>query len=217
MFQIADAQFHAGVVAVHPVGFCRRQVAVGGECVMSPIFPQRLLFGIGQAGASDYQTHRVFCFVDLGDDGGFGHLRHPVGGVADINPVGVVYVLYGLFDVGISWDSDEPLHSESFQLSYCFPGPKAFVGPYGDRTGRSGPSHPVDRLDHKTGVSLLRGAFAQAMMNDLPGVRPGGYQRMVSQLSGVTIASAFLALARNLTNGGVHINDQRLVAGTGAR
>ncbi len=96
-------------------------------------------------------------------------------------------------------------------------GPKAFVGPYGDRTGRSGPSHPVDRLDHKTGVSLLRGALAQAMMDDLPGVRPGGHQRMVSQLSGGTIGGAFLGLARHLTDGGVNINDHRPVAGTGAR
>ena len=77
VLQIADNQFHPGVFAVHPVGFCRREVAVGDEGVMSPVGPQPLLFLVGQAGASDYQAQFAGLIADLGGDGGLPHLRRP--------------------------------------------------------------------------------------------------------------------------------------------
>ena len=130
MFQIADAPVPRG----RGCGTSGRPLSQAGGCWwrmcdVANLFHSGCCSGSVRRVRLIFQTHRVFCFVDLGDDGGFGHLRHPVGGVADLNPFRVVYVLYRLFDVGIPWNSDEPLHSHPFQLLHRLSGTKSLCRP----------------------------------------------------------------------------------------
>ena len=56
----------------------------------------------------------------------------------------------------------------------------------------------------------MGGTTPQAGMNDLCGLGPHRHQRVVSQLSGVSVGGAVFGLAPHLTNSGIHINSHRI-------
>jgi hypothetical protein len=59
-------------------------------------------------------------------------------------------------------------------------------------------------------------ALAQPGVQQLAAVGPGGQQRVVAQPVGIAVAGALLVVATDLADGGVHIDGQRPVAGSGA-
>jgi hypothetical protein len=60
-------------------------------------------------------------------------------------------------------------------------------------------------------------AGARADMQHLAGIGPGRQQRMVAKLTGVAVGGAALVVAVDLTDGGVHIDGHRPIAGAGTR
>ena len=65
----------------------------------------------------------------------------------------------------------------------------------------------VDEAHHTP--CRVRRARAQAGMQDLAGVGPGGQQRVVAELAGVAVRGALLGVAVDLADRGVHIHHQR--------
>jgi hypothetical protein len=65
----------------------------------------------------------------------------------------------------------------------------------------------VDESDDASGG--VDGAFAQPGVEDLAGVGAGGQQRVVAEDLGVAVRGAGLGVAVDLTDRGVHIDDQR--------
>ncbi len=59
-------------------------------------------------------------------------------------------------------------------------------------------------------------ALAEAGVEDLAGVGPGGQDRVVAEHSGVAEGGALLGLADHLTDRGVHVDHQATRAGRGA-
>ena len=90
------------------------------------------------------------------------------------------------------------------------------VGPQGELPGGTGPS-PRPGLPHEPGCAPARSgrSLPLADMQDLPGVGPGGDQRMFAEHSGVAIGSPLFLLPIDLLDGGVDVDGHRGIARTG--
>ena len=73
-FEIADGELDAGVAAVEPVRGGGVVFGVGDECVVSPVGPQPLLCGVGEAGAAHDEAHGALVGAAAGGVGRFGDL-----------------------------------------------------------------------------------------------------------------------------------------------
>jgi hypothetical protein len=86
-------------------------------------------------------------------------------------------------------------------------------------TGRARPGHARNQLVGEAQHPLLRvrRSLAQADMQRLARVRPGGEDRVVAQQLGVPVGGALLQPAADLADEAVDVDHQPPVAGAGAR
>ena len=94
---------------------------------------------------------------------------------------------------------------------------EAAVGPQGEWSGGSGVAHSAHRLAQEVGgaPSRVGPALAQPGQQHLSGARGHGQQRVIAPLAGVAVmARALLAQPVGLTEGGVQVDGQRIIART---
>ena len=97
-------------------------------------------------------------------------------------------------------------------------GVEAAVGPHGEWSGGSGMAHPAHRLPQEVGGASGRvgAALTQPCHQHVAGARGHGEDRVIASLAGVPmVASSLLAQPVGLAEGGVQVDGQRTVAGSG--
>ena len=97
-------------------------------------------------------------------------------------------------------------------------GVEAAVGPHGEWSGGSGMAHPAHRLPQEVGGASGRvgAALTQPRHQHVAGARGHGEDRVIASLAGVPmVASSLLAQPVGLAEGGVQVDGQRTVAGSG--
>jgi hypothetical protein len=122
----------------------------------------------------------------------------------------------GRFDLGADGGRDRPVDLQPGERVDQRPGEEPGVAAHRQRSLRSGPADPGDELFDEATVASIGGAFAQPGVQHLPGVSPGGQQRVVAEHSGVAVGGALLGLAVDFTDRRVQIDRHRSVTGTGA-
>ena len=98
-----------GVGAVELVGGGGVVFGVGDECVVSPVGPQSLLCGVGEAGAAHDEANGALGFAAAGGIGRLGDLGVAVFGVGDVGPCGAGDRLDRCANSGYEGDGDRPL------------------------------------------------------------------------------------------------------------
>src|SRR5207245_6284985 len=93
---------------------------------------------------------------------------------------------------------------------------KTRVASHQDRPGRSGAAHPCEQLIDEPWVTALgvRRAFAVTDVQHLAPPRACREQRVIPKLFRVPITGALLLITAHLTNEGVDVDHQTLLAGT---
>ena len=94
---------------------------------------------------------------------------------------------------------------------------EARVGPQHDRPDRAGSAHAGDGLFDEPSCppSGVGRSGPKPQVQDFAGLGPGGQQRVVAALAGVTERGSLLGVTVNLDDGGVHVDGQRAIAGAG--
>ena len=183
--------------------------AVGDQAEVPPVGPQ-LGLGAEQAGAPDDQPAAA---VD-----GLGDLRLAVVGVVDALPGVLVDRLDGGADGLDHPHADRVLPARLLQALEDLGVPEPRVGPQQLDAGRAGALDARDQLLAEAQDPLLRvrRPLAQADVQRLARVRPGGEDRVVAQQLRVAVGGALLQAAADLADEAVDIDHQPPVAGAGA-
>ena len=97
-------------------------------------------------------------------------------------------------------------------------GVEAAVGAHGELPAGPAVAHPAHRLPQEVGgaASGVGAALAQPGHQHVAGTGGNGQQRVIAPLAGVAVvAGAFLGQPIGLADGGVQVDGQRPVAGSG--
>src|SRR3954469_497254 len=211
VFEVADAELDDGVLAVLGFDDSERLGAVGGERKQLP-GGQQLALGVEGANAANDQPAAV--------EGGLGDLRDARRRVVlKRGPGGLVDLLDRRANGGLETNADRELPAGAVQAIKRRARPEARVGPQQLWAGRAGALDAGDELiaEAQHPARGVRRPLPQADVQDLAGVRPDGHQRVVTADAGIAERGALLAAAVDLADEGVDVDDQALVAGTGAR
>ena len=203
-FEVAYSELDGCVTAVLSVGFGGGEFGVGGEGVVPPVGPYCGLVS-GYPGSADHQPQGFGRAADerLRD------LRQPGFGVVDRLPGLLGDRFDSCFDIGVEGNGYRPAHPQAVQLFDQVIRPEPRVGPHRDLSCGAGAAGAVDGLGNEMSGSLLRRPAPEAGRHDLSGVGPDRYQRVISQLAGVTVGGAGFGFARHFTDRRIHINRHR--------
>ena len=95
---------------------------------------------------------------------------------------------------------------------------EAAVGPHGELSFGPGVAHSTQRLPQEVGgaPSGVGAPFTQSGYQNVAGASGHGEQRVIAPLAGVAVvAGSLLGQAIGLADGGVQVDGQRPVAGSG--
>ena len=224
VLEVANGVLDLGVAAIVGLKVQGISVPVGDESVIAVVGEERQL-GAGRGfHPPDDEPHR--CGVGLTLKGGVAGLGHVGGGlhpIGDGRPVPLGYGLDlavqalvladgdGAADVliaadGIAADGDDGV------------GVVAAVGPHRELTRGTGVAHPAHRLPPEVAgaPSGVGAALAQPCHQHVAGSGGHGQDRVIAPLAGVVVAlRTLLAPPKGLADGGVQVDGQRSVAGSG--
>ena len=166
----------------------------------------------------DDEPHRRGVGLTL--EGGVRGLGH-IGGA--VHPVGnrrPVRLGYGLDEIAQAFvpDGDGKAHVQLAADGYHAMSVEAAVGPHRELSAGSAVAHPPHRFTQEVGgaASGVGPALTQPRHQHLPGASGHGQQRVIAPLAGVAVmARALLGQTIGFADGGVQVDGQRPVAGSG--
>ena len=220
VLEVPDGVLDLGVAAVVGLQFQGIPVAVGDEGVIAVAGKEGQLRAGGGPHPADDEAHRSGAGLtpersvfSLGHVGG---ALHPVGYGP---PVPLGYGLYQISQVLAQADGDGEADIRLAADLDQGVGVEAAVGPHRELSTGPGVAHPAHRLPQEV-VSAPGGVgptLPETGHQHLAGAGGHGQQRVIAPLTGVAVmAGTLLAQAVGLADGGVQIDGQRPIAGTGA-
>ncbi len=216
VFEVADGEFDAGVLAVVGVGGDGVLCGVGGEGVVAPVRPQRRLGGVGEAAAAHDEAHAAAVAAFAGGEGGLSDVRFAALGIRNGRPVGFGNGGNGGFDVAIQGDRDRPAHPQGVEAVEEFVAPEPRVGAHSQCAGGAGAPGAGDGFGDEMGLAALGGPLAQAGGRHLAGLGAGRHEGVIAQLAGVAVGGAGFLLAGDRADRRIHVDGHRIVAGAAA-
>ena len=220
VLQVADGVLDLGVSAMVGFQFQGVPVPVGDEAVIAVAGEQRQLRAGRGPDPSDYEAHRRG--VRLTPEGrvsGLGHVGsafHPVG---DGCPVRLGYGLDEIAQALVLADGDGVADIPVAAGGQHGVGVEAAVGSHRELSGGPSVAYPSHRFTQEVGgaPSSVGAARTQPSHQHVAGSRGNGQQRVIAPLAGVAVvARALLGRTVGFTDGGVQVDGQRPVAGSGS-
>ena len=194
-------------------------VPVGDEAVIAVVDEEGQL-GTGRGlHPPDDEPHR--CGVGLALEGGVGGLGHIGGAVHPVGngrPVLLRYGLNQLPQAGVLADGDGEADIQLAAGGHHGMDVEAAVGPHRELSPGSGVAHPPHRLPQEVSSAAggVGASLTQPGHQHVPGAGGHGQQRVVAPLAGVAMVSrTLLGQSVGLADGGVQVDGQRSVAGSG--
>ena len=207
--EVADRELDDGVLAM--LGLHEREWlgAVGQEREVPPV-GKRLRLRDDQTGATHDQA--------LAGDGRFGDLRFAACGVVrERLPSAVGHRGDRVLDRGLAAHADRVLPAGLLQAGHQLGVPERRIAAKELLAGRARAVDAGKQLLDEAQRALGAGgrALPEAHVQDLAGVRARGEHRVIAALAGVAERGALLAVAVNLADEAVDIDDQPSRAGSG--
>ena len=223
VLEVSDGVLDLGVAPMVGLQFQGFPLPVGDAAVIAVAGEEGQLGTGRRLHPPDDEPHR--CGVGLTLEGAVGGLGHSGGAVHPVGYRRPVLLGYGLdkivqalvlpdgdgvADIHLSTDLDQGM------------GIEAAVGPHRELSPGSAVAHPPHRLTQEVGgaASGVGPALTQPRHQHLPGASPSSpgpsQQRVIAPLAGVAVvAGAFLDQPISFADGGVQVDGQRPVAGSG--
>ena len=150
--------------------------------------------------------------------GALGHLGLAADRVVDVTPLLLGDGLNGPDHGFVQVDGDGVADIVVPARFHHVLGVEARVGPQGELAGGTGTTRPPDGLPNEPLCSPARAgrSLPLADVEDLARVGPGGDQRVLPEYAGVAIGGPLLLLPIDLLDGGVDVDDHRVIARTSA-
>ena len=219
VLEVPDGVLDLGVAAVVGLQFQGVPVAVSDEGVIAVVGKEGQLGAWGGSHPADDEPHRRGAGLTLERSvsslGHVGPTLHPVG---DGPPVRLGYGLYQVAQALAQADGDGEADVRlAADLDHGV-GIEAAVGPHRELSRGPGIAHPAHCLPQEM-VGAPGGvgpALPETGHQHLAGAGGHGQQRVIAPLTGVAVmAGSLLAQAVGLADGGVQVNSQGSIAGTG--
>ena len=219
VLEVAYGVLDLGVAAMIGLQLQRLPIAVGDEAVIA-VGGEEGELGTGRRlHPPDNEPHRRG--VRLGLERGVSRLGN-IGGavhpVWDGRPVRLGYGLDQVPQAFVLADGDGEAHVQLAADGYHAMGVEAAVGPHRELPAGPSVAHPPHRFTQEVGgaTSGVGPALAQPAHQHVAGSGGDSQQRVIAPLAGIAVMTCpFLGQTVGLADGGVQVDGQRPVAGSG--
>ena len=219
VLEVADGILDLGVAAMVGLQFQGVAVSVGDETVIAVVDEEgQLGTGRGLHPPDDAPHRRGVGRALEGGVSGLSHSGGAVHPVGDGRPVLLRYRLDEIAQAGVLADGDGEADIQLAAGGDDGVGIEAAVGPHRELPTGTGAAYPTHRLPQEVGSapSGVGPALAQPGHQHVAGASGHGQQRVIAPLAGVAMVSRpFLGQPMGLADGGVQVDGQRPVAGSG--
>ena len=219
VLEVSDGVLDLGVAAMVGLQLQRLSVPVGDETVIAVAGEEgQLGTGRGLHPPDDEPHRRGIGLAPEGSVSGLGHVGGTVHPVRDGRPVRLGYGFNEIAQAGALADGDGEADLRLATDGDNSVGVEAAVGPHRELPLSPGIAHPSHGLPQEVGGAPIGvgEALAQPGHQHVAGSSGHGQQRVIASLASVAMVSRpLLGQPVGLADGGVQVDDQRPVAGSG--